>query len=64
MGSTAYSDEFQAGYNRALVDINGELLLILRDGTQLRRKIQDLYKTIGEIVEENITGTLKERLTN
>lgn len=64
MGNVAYSDEFQAGYNRALVDINGELLLILRDGTQLRRKIQDLYKTIGEIVEENITGTLKERLTN
>lgn len=64
MGDAAYTDEFQAGYNRALIDVSGELLLILRDGTQLRRKIQDLYKTISEIVEENITGTLKERLTN
>lgn len=64
MGNAAYTDEFQAGYNRALIDVSGELLLILRDGTQLRRKIQELRDTISEIVEENITGTLKERLTN
>ena len=47
MGNAAYTDEFQAGYNRALIDVSGELLLILRDGTQLRRKIQELRDTIN-----------------
>ena len=32
MGKAVYTDEFQAGHNRALIDINGELLKILRNG--------------------------------
>ena len=63
MGNTAYSDEFQAGYNRALIDINGELLKILRNGEQYGRNIRELHDTIGEILRNNITGTLKERLS-
>ena len=63
MGNTAYTDEFQAGYNRALIDINGELLKILRNGEQYGRNIRELHNTIGEILRNNITGTLAERLS-
>ena len=63
MGNTAYSDEFQAGYNRALIDVSGELLNILRNGEQYGRNIRELRDTIGEILQNNITGTLKERLS-
>lgn len=59
----AYTDEFQAGYNRALIDINGELLKILRNGEQYGRNIRELHDTIGEILQDNITGTLAERLS-
>ena len=40
MGNAAYTDEFQAGYNRALIDVNGELLNILRNGEQYGRNIR------------------------
>lgn len=59
----AYTDEFQAGYNRALIDVNGELLKILRNGEQYGRNIRELHDTIGEILRNNITGTLAERLS-
>lgn len=63
MGNAAYTDEFQAGYNRALIDVNGELLNILRNGEQYGRNIRELRDSIGEILRNNITGTLKERLS-